>query len=57
VAECRVLSAVVAWKNEIAAARNEPVDDGAAYWRCAPRNAKTEEQRKTILEADRLKRR
>ncbi len=27
----------------------EPVDDDAAYWRRALRNAKTEEQRQTIL--------
>ena len=45
----RVLPVVVAWKIEIAAARNEPVDDDAAYWRRALRNAKTEEQRQSIL--------
>ena len=49
VAERRVLPVVVAWKKEIAAARNEPVDDDAAFWRRALRNAKTEEQRQTIL--------
>ena len=41
---------VVAWKGEIATARNEPVDDDATYWRRALRNAKTEEQRQSILE-------
>ncbi len=50
VAERRVMPVVVAWKKEIATARNEPVDDDAAYWRRALRNAKTEEQRQTILE-------
>ena len=50
VAERRVLPVVTAWKKEIATARNEPVDDDAAYWRRALRNAKTEEQRRTILE-------
>ena len=49
VAERRVLPVVVAWKKEIAAARNEPVDDDAAYWRRTLRNAKTEEQRQAIL--------
>ena len=33
VAERRVLPVVVAWKKEIATARNEPVDDDAAYFR------------------------
>ena len=46
----RVMPVVVAWKKEIATARNEPVDDDAAYWRRALRNAKTEEQRQLILE-------
>ncbi len=50
VAERRVLPVVVAWRKEIATARNEPVDDDAAYWRRALRNAKTEEQRQSILE-------
>ncbi len=49
VAERRVLPVVVAWKKEIATARNEPVDDDAAYFRRALRNAKTEEQRQSIL--------
>ncbi len=49
VAERRVMPVVVAWKKEIATARNEPVDDDAAYWRRALRNAKTEEQRQLIL--------
>ncbi len=50
VAERRVLPVVTAWKNEIARARNEPVDDDAAYWRRSLRNAMTEEQRQTVLE-------
>ncbi len=50
VAERRVLPVVVAWRKEIATARNEPVDDDAAYWRRSLRNAKTEEQRQSILE-------
>ncbi len=50
VAERRVMPVVVAWKGEIATARNEPVDDDAAYWRRALRNAKTDEQRQSILE-------
>jgi integrase len=41
---------VGAWKKEIATARNEPVDDDAAYWRRALRNAKTDERRQAILE-------
>ena len=49
VAERRVMPVVGAWKKEIATARNEPVDDDAAYWRRALRNAKTDEQRQTIL--------
>jgi integrase len=48
VAERRVMPVVVAWKGEIATARNEPVDDDVAYWRRALRNAKTEEQRQSI---------
>ncbi len=50
VAERRVLPVITAWKKEIATARNEPVDDDVAYWRRALRNAKTEDQRQTILE-------
>ena len=50
VAERRVLPVVAAWKKRIAAARNEPIDDDAAYWRRTLRNAKTEEQRQSILE-------
>jgi integrase len=50
VAERRVLPVVVAWKKEIATARNEPPDDDAAFWRRALRNAKTDEQRRTMLE-------
>ncbi len=50
VAERRVMPIVVAWKKEIATARNEPVDDDAAYWRRALRNAKNEKQRQMILE-------
>ncbi len=40
VAERRVLPVVTAWKNEIARARDEPVDDDAAFWRRSLRNAK-----------------
>ena len=50
VAERRVLPVVVAWKKEIATARNEPVDDDAAYWRRALRNAKSEKERQLVLE-------
>jgi integrase len=50
VAERRVMPIVTAWKREIATARNEPVDDDAAYFRRALRTAKTEEQRRSILE-------
>ena len=50
VAERRVLPVVAAWKKRIAAARNEAIDDDAAYWRRTLRNAKTEEQRQSILE-------
>ena len=49
VAERRVLPVVTAWKKQIARARGEPVDDDAAYWRRALRNAKTEEHRQSIL--------
>ncbi|MEE9301100.1 MAG: tyrosine-type recombinase/integrase [Alphaproteobacteria bacterium] len=49
-AEHRVLPIVTAWKKDIARVRGEPVEDDAAYWRRALRNAKTEEQRQTILE-------
>jgi integrase len=50
VAERRVLPIVGAWKKDLAAARNEPVDDDAAYWRRTLRDAKTDEQRQSILE-------
>ncbi len=50
VAERRVMPVLGAWKKEIATARNEPVDDDAAYWRRALRNAKTDERRQAILE-------
>ena len=50
VAQRRVSPVVTAWKNEIARARGEPVDDDAAFWRRTLRNAKTEEQRRAILE-------
>jgi hypothetical protein len=50
VAERRVMPIVTAWKKEIATARNEPVDDDAAFFRRALRNAKTEEQRQSILD-------
>jgi len=49
-AERRVLPVVTAWKKEIATARDEPVDDDAAYWRRKLRKAKDEEGRQTILE-------
>src|SRR5690348_14982036 len=50
VAERRVLPVVAAWKREIATAKNEPVDDDAAYFRRALRSAKTEERRQRILD-------
>ncbi|MCZ6678867.1 MAG: hypothetical protein O7E52_16670 [Candidatus Poribacteria bacterium] len=50
IAEHRVLPVVNAWKKDIARARGGPVEDDAAYWRRTLRNAKTEEQRQTILE-------
>ena len=50
VAERRVLPVVSAWKKEIATARDEPVDDDAAYWRRSLRNAKDENHRQSILE-------
>ncbi len=50
VAERRVLPVVSAWKKEIAAARDEPVDDDAAYWRRRLRNAGDEEDRQSILQ-------
>ena len=40
---------VTAWKNQIAHARGQPVDDDAAYWRRKLRNAKDEEHRQSIL--------
>ncbi len=48
VAQRRVGPIIAAWRSEIARARQEP-DDDAAYWRRALRNAKTEEQRQSIL--------
>ena len=50
VAERRVLPVVTAWKKEIAAAKGEPVDDDAAYWRRRLRNARNEKHRQSILE-------
>ena len=50
VAGRRVLPVITGWKKEIAAARNEPVDDDAAYWHRSLRNAKTEDERKTIMD-------
>ena len=50
VAERRVLPVVTAWKKEIAAAKGEPVDDDAAYWRRRLRNARGENHRQSILE-------
>ncbi len=49
IAERRVMPVVVAWKKEVANARNEPVDDDAAFWRRGLRNAKTAEHRESIL--------
>ncbi len=49
VAERRVSPVVTAWKHQIAHARDEPVDDDAAYWRRKLRNAKDEEHRQSIL--------
>jgi len=50
IAERRVLPVVTAWKKDIAAARNEPVDDDAAYWRRRLRLAKSEVDRQSIVE-------
>ncbi len=47
-AQRRVGPVIAAWRSEIARARQEPNDD-AAFFRRALRNAKTEEQRQTIL--------
>ena len=49
VAQRRVGPVIAAWRSEIARARQEPNDD-AAFFRRALRNAKTEEQRQSILE-------
>ena len=49
-AQRRVGPVIAAWRSEIARARQEPNDD-AAFFRRALRNAKTEEQRQTILAA------
>lgn len=48
IAERRVLPVILAWKNDIAAARNEPVVDDAMHLLRALRNAKTKEQRQLI---------
>jgi hypothetical protein len=49
-AERRVLPVVAAWKKDIAAARNELVEDDAAFLRRALRNARDEEHRQSISE-------
>ncbi|MFQ5973924.1 MAG: tyrosine-type recombinase/integrase [Alphaproteobacteria bacterium] len=49
VAQRRVGPVIAAWRSEIARARQGPNDD-AAFFRRALLNAKTEEQRQTILE-------
>ncbi|MCZ6483927.1 MAG: hypothetical protein O6757_11920, partial [Alphaproteobacteria bacterium] len=48
VAQRRVGPVIAAWRSEIARARQEPNDD-AAFFRRALHNAKTEEQRRSIL--------
>ena len=50
VAGRRMHSVIAAWKNDIALAIGEPVDDEAAIFRRRLRNAKTEEERQSILE-------
>ncbi len=51
IAELRAAKHVAAWKKQIAEAKGSPVEiDDAAYWRRTLRNAKTEEQRQSILE-------
>jgi integrase len=50
VAQRRVSPVVTAWKQQIAGVKGERIDDDAAYWRKALRNAKTEEERQSILE-------
>jgi integrase len=50
VAARRVAIVITSWKKQIADARGEPNEDDAAYWRKALRNAKTEEERQSILE-------
>ncbi len=49
VAQRRVGPVIAPWRSEIARARQEPNDD-AAFFRRALHNAKTEEQRQSILE-------
>ncbi len=50
IAERRAAKHVAAWKRQITEAKGGPVEvDDAAYWRRALRNAKTEEQRQSIL--------
>ena len=50
VAERRVLPVVSGWKRKIAAARDEPVDDDAIFWRRRLHNARDEDHRLSILE-------
>ena len=51
IAERRAAKHVAVWERQISEAKGGPVEvDDAAYWRRALRNAKTEEQRQSILE-------
>lgn len=50
-AERRSLVHVAKWKNQIAEARGEKVDDTASYWRRVLRNATDEKERQGYLEA------
>jgi integrase len=46
----RAALVVASWKKQIADAKGEPNENDATYWRKALSNAKTEEERQTILE-------
>ena len=50
VAARRAAPKIANWKSAIARAREEPNHNDTRYWRDALRNAKTEEQRQSILE-------
>ena len=50
VAERRVLPVVATWKRKIDAARDEPADDDAIYWRRRLHNARDDDHRHSILE-------